>query len=117
MHFDSPDNFAGLTFIAYDDKVVTMDGWLDAVIAGHREFYGGRFQLLDRDTVNYAGGKSGASIVFRARVSPGYCVLRVNELLLQSGAGNFVASFHICEHSYSKYSQIQQTVLSSIALP
>ena len=117
VHFDSPDNFAGLTLIAYDQRVVTVAGWLDDVIEEHKEFYGGRFQLLDRDTVNYADGKAGATIVFRARVSPRYCVLRVNELFLQSDAGNFVASFHICEHSYLKYSRIQQAVLSSIAVP
>ena len=117
VHFDSPDNFAGLTVIAYDKRVETMEGWVDEVIEGHKEFYRGRFQLLDRDSASYADGKAGASILFRARVSPRYCVLRVTELFLQSDEDNFVASFHICEHSYSKYSRTQQAVLSGIALP
>ena len=117
VHFDSPDNFAGLTVVAYRGRVVTMDGWVDDVVEEHKEFYGGRFQLLGRDTVDYAGGDAGATIVFRARVSPRYCVLRVNELFLQSNSGNFLASFHICEHSYTRYSGIQQAVLSGIALP
>ena len=117
VHFDSPDNFAGLTVVAYLAKVETMDGWVDDVVREHEEFYGGRFQLLGRDTVDYAGGDAAATIVFRARVSPRYCVLRVNELFLQSDSGNFLASFHICEHSWTKYSGIQQAVLSSISVP
>lgn len=117
VHFDSPDTFAGLTFIAYDKPVNDVDDWVDALIREHRDFYRGGFQLVDRETVEYADGSEGAHIVFRAQVSRRFCLLRVTEMFLRSGAGDFVASFHICEHSYARYLPHQQAALTSIRLP
>ena len=117
VHFDSPDNFAGLAFIAYDEPVDDVDDWMDEVVQGHRDFYSGRFQLVERDTVEYADGSFGGHIVFRAQVSRRFCLLRVTEMFMQSGDANFVASFHICEHSYSRYLPHQRAALSSIQLP
>ena len=73
-------------------------------------WWNGKFAAADE-------GSKVAHIVFRARISQRFCVLRVTEVFLRSSAGNFVASFHICEHSYSRYSAVQQAVLSSIKLP
>ena len=117
VHFDSPDNFAGLTFIAYDEPVETVEDWMEAVVQGHRGFYRGRFQLVERETVEYADGSAGGHIVFRAQVSRRFCLLRVTEMFMQTGDANFVASFHICEHSYTRYLPYQQAALSSIRLP
>ncbi len=117
IHFDSPDDFAGSTVISYDEPVDTLESWLDDVLEQHRNFYRGRFQLVERETSGNSQGKSGAYIVFRAQVSRQFCLLRVTELFFQFASGNFVASFHICEHSYSQYAPIQQAVLSSFELP
>ena len=117
VHFDSPDGFAGLDFMAYGGRVDSVDQWVDDVVAQHTGFYRGRFQLVEREITASAEGAKIAHIVFRARISRNYCLLRVTETFFRSSAGNFVASFHICEHSYSGYSAVQQAVLSSIKLP
>ena len=117
VHFDSPDDFAGSTVIAYDKPVQTTESWLDDVLEQHRNFYRGRFQLVERESTGYSQGNAGGYIVFRAQVSRQFCLLRVTELFFRSASGNFVASFHVCEHSYARYSPIQQAVLSSFELP
>ena len=117
VHFDSPDRFAGLTLLSYDMRVDSLSQWIDDVVGQHTDFYRGRFQLLEREIAASAEGTKIAHIVFRARISRNYCLLRITEVFHRSAAGNFVASFHICEHSYSKYSAVQQAVLSSIKLP
>ena len=117
VHFDSPDNFAGLTLIAYDKPVNDVEDWIDDVVEENRRFYSGGFQLVERETVEYADGSAGGHIIFRAQVSRRFCLLRVTEMFLQASDANFVASFHICEHSWARYSPYQQTVLSSILLP
>ena len=117
VHFDSPDGFAGLALLSYDKRVDSVNQWIDDVVGQHTGFYRGRFQLVEREIGAGDGGGKIAHIVFRARISQRYCVLRVTEVFLRSPAGNFVASFHICEHSYSRYSAVQQAVLSSIKLP
>ena len=117
VHFDSPDGFAGLTILAYDKPVGRVEQWVEDVVAEHTGFYRGQFQLVQREVSTSDRGGEVAHIVFRARVSRRYCVLRVTEAFLQSNGGNFIASLHICEHSYSTYSAIQQAVLSSIKLP
>ena len=117
VHLDSPDEFAGLTMIAYDGRADRAEDWVDDVVSQHRSFYGSRFQLMQREIRASNEGNEVAHIVFRAQVSGSYCLLRVTELFLKSARGNFVASFHICEHSYSRYSAVQQAVLSSIHIP
>ncbi len=117
VHFDSPDGFAGLALMAYDKRVDSVDQWIDDVVGQHTGFYRGRFQLVEREIAASAEGSKIAHIVFRARISRNYCLLRVTEVFHRSSAGNFVASFHICEHSYSGYSAVQQAVLSSIEWP
>ena len=117
VHFDSPDGFAGLTMLSYDQRVATVEEWIEDVAQQHRSFYGRQFQLVEREIAAADEGSKVAHIVFRARISQRFCVLRVTEVFLRSSAGNFVASFHICEHSYSRYSAVQQAVLSSIKLP
>ena len=117
VHFDSPDRFAGLALLSYDKRVDSVGQWIDDVVGQHASFYRGQFQLLEREIAASAEGTKIAHIVFRARISRNYCLLRVTEVFHRSSSGNFVASFHICEHSYSKYSAVQQAVLSSIKLP
>ncbi|MDE2939981.1 MAG: trypsin-like peptidase domain-containing protein [Chloroflexota bacterium] len=121
VHFDSPDRFAGLALLSYDKRVEAAGQWIDDVVGQHTGFYRGQFQLLEREIAasqeSRDGGSKIAHIVFRARVSQRFCVLRVTEVFHRSSGGNFVASFHICEHSYSGYSAVQQAVLSSIKLP
>ena len=107
VHFDSPDGFAGLALMAYDKRVDSVDQWIDDVVGQHTGFYRGRFQLVEREIAASAEGSKIAHIVFRARISRNYCLLRVTEVFHRSSAGNFVASFHICEHSYSGYSAVQ----------
>ena len=116
-HFDSADGFAGLTIAADRRSVNTVDAWVDTVVREHQKFFGGRFQLVERET--YAGDNEArvAHIVYRARIASRFCLLRVTELFLRTTEGNLLASFHICEHSYSKYSAVQQAVLSSIQTP
>ena len=113
-HFDSADGFAGVTIAADRRTGSTVDAWVDAVVAEHLEFFDGRFQIVERET--YAGDNEArvAHIVYRARIANRFCLLRVTELFLRTANGDLVASFHICEHSYSKYSAVQQAVLSSI---
>lgn len=116
-HFDSADGFAGLT-IAVDRRTdYSVDAWVDAVVKEHQNFFSGRFQLVERET--YAGDKEArvGHIVYRARIANRFCLLRVTELFLRTGEGDLVASFHICEHSYSEYSAVQQAALSSIQTP
>ena len=117
IHFDSPDGFAGLSLLTYDKRVGSTTQWIDDVVGQHTSFYRGQFQLVEREIATGDEGSKVAHIVFRARVSQRFCVLRVTEVFLRSSAGNFVASFHICEHSYSRYSAVQQAVMSSIKLP
>ncbi len=117
VHFDSPDGFAGLAVLAYDKPLNSVGQWIDNVVAQHTSFYRGQFQLVEREVAGSEEGSKLAHIVFRARVSRQFCLLRVTEVFHRSSAGNFVASFHICEHSYSRYSAVQQAVLSSIKLP
>jgi hypothetical protein len=117
VHFDSPDGFAGLALLAYDKPAHSVGHWIDDVVAQHSSFYRGQFQLVEREIAGSEEGSKLAHIVFRARVSRQFCLLRVTEVFHRSSAGNFVASFHICEHSYSRYSAVQQAVLSSIKLP
>jgi S1-C subfamily serine protease len=121
VHFNSPDGFAGLTLVLYDRPVDSAAQWVADVVAQRAGLYRGRFQLVERETAaNDSGGDSGRKvghIVFRSRTSRGFCLLRVTEVFLQSAQGNFVASFHICEHSYSRYSAVQQAALASIKLP
>ncbi len=129
VHFDSPDRFAGLALLSYDKRrnpgnpLLTpapdeaVDQWIDDVVGQHTGFYRGQFQLLEREIASGDEGSKVAHIVFRARVSQRFCVLRVTEVFHRSSGGNFVASFHICEHSYPGYSAVQQAVLSSIKLP
>ena len=116
VHFESPDGFANLAVVANRDSVPDLENWIDETIDQHRNFYQGRFRLLERKVVTYSDGTSGASVVFRAQTSPQFCLLRVTELFHLSDGGNFVKSFQICEHSYSEYSSVQQTVLSSFEL-
>ena len=116
VHFDSPDGFAGLALLAYDKRVDSVDQWIDDVVGQHTGFYRGRFQLVEREIADGGEGSKVAHVVFRARISRSYCLLRVTEVFHRSSAGNFVASFHICEHSYSRYSAVQQAALSSIKL-
>ena len=113
-HFDSAEGFAGFTIAADRRTGSTVDAWVDAVVAEHLEFFDGRFQIVERET--YAGDNEArvAHIVYRARIANRFCLLRVTELFLRTAGGDLVASFHICEHSYSKYSAVQQAVLSSI---
>ena len=117
VHFDSPDGFAGLALMAYDKPVNSVGQWIDDVVTQHTSFYRGQFQLTEREVAGSEEGSKLALIVFRARVSRQFCLLRVTEVFHRSSAGNFVASFHICEHSYPRYSAVQQAVLSSIKLP
>ena len=117
IHFDSPDGFAGLSLLTYDKRVDSTTQWIDDVVGQHTSFYRGQFQLVEREIATSDEGSKVAHIVFRARVSQRFCVLRVTEVFLRASAGNFVASFHICEHSYSRYSAVQQAVMSSIKLP
>lgn len=117
VHFDSPDGFAGLALLAYDKRVDSVGHWIDDVVGQHTGFYRGQFQLVEREIAASNEGSKIAHIVFRARISRQFCLLRVTEVFHRSSAGNFVASFHICEHSYSGYSAVQQAVLSSIKLP
>ena len=117
VHFESPDGFAGLAVIANRDNVLDLENWIDEIIEQHRNFYQGRFRLLERNAVTYSDGTSGASVVFRAQTSSQFCLLRVTELFHLSDGGNFVKSFQICEHSYSEYSSVQQAVLSSFEVP
>lgn len=116
VHFDSPDRFAGLVLLAYDKRVDSAGQWIDDVVGQHNGFYRGRFQLVEREIAAGGEGSKVAHVVFRAQISRSYCLLRVTEVFHRSSAGNFVASFHICEHSYSRYSAVQQAVLSSIKL-
>ena len=117
VNFYSPNRFSGLAIRAYDQRVDSVDQWIDDVVAQHTSYYRGRFQLVERETSAEGEGDRVAYVVFRARVSRQFCLLRVTEVFQQSSAGSFVASFHVCEHSYSGYSAIQQAVLSSIKLP
>ena len=117
VHFDSPDGFAGFTMLAYAEPVDSVESWIDDVVQQHTGFYRGQFQLVRREVVASAEGSEVAHVVFRARVSRRFCLLRVTEVFHQSSAGNFVASFHICEHSYDRYSAVQQAVLAGIELP
>ncbi len=117
VHLDSPDGVAGLNVVAYSGDVDTMDGWLDEAIDRHRDFYGGRFQLLKREDVTYSDGSESASVVFRAQFSRRFCVLRVTELYSRGAGVNLVASFQLCEHSLAAYAPVQQTALSSFTPP
>jgi len=117
VHFDSPDGFAGLALLAYDKPVNSVGQWIDNQVAQHTGFYRGQFQLVEREVAGGEEGSKLAHIVFRARISRQFCLLRITEVFHRSSAGNFVASFHTCEHSYSRYSAVQQAVLSSIKLP
>ena len=117
VHFESPDALAGLAVVANQDDVTVLEDWVDDTIEQHRNFYRGRFRLLERSVVTYADGTSGAAVVFRAQTSAQFCVLRVTELFHLSEGGSFVKSFQICEHSYAEYAPVQQAVLSSFEVP
>ena len=116
-HFDSADGFAGLSITVHQETGDSVEEWVDGVVQEHLNFFGGRFQLIEREAD--AGDKQDrvAHVVYRARITDRYCVLRVTELFLRLPKEDLVASFHICEHSYSRYAVLQQAVLSSIQDP
>ena len=116
VHFDSPDGFSGLAVLMYDKRVDSVDQWIDDIVGQHNSFYRGQFQLVEREIAASDEGSKIAHIVFRARISRSFCLLRITEVFHRSSAGNFVASFHICEHSYSRYSAVQQAALASMKL-
>ena len=113
-HFDSADGFAGFTVAAHRRTGNTVDAWVDDVVQEHRKLYGGRFQIVERETYPGSNEAQAAHIVYRARIANRFCLLRVTALFLRTAGKDLVASFHICEHSYSRYSAVQQAVLSSI---
>ncbi len=113
----SPDSFAGVYIKAYKSQASSFSEWVNGSIEKARAYYRELFQVVEREVTEHADGTGIATIMYRAQISDNNCIQVNHDLYITSYKSSFYMRGWICEHSYSEYESLIETIYDKLYFP